>query len=110
MSDQLSRDLVHTRGWLLTRQSRRKLARHAPTRWRPRTRTRCAAAAATRYCEQQLRRRVTVSNMGFERRLLALGFPEARAFDGSSAKQASSLASWLEDRVIRYSAPTLTKR
>ena len=48
--------------------------------------------------------------MGFERRLLALGFPEARAFDGSSAKQASSLASWLEDRVIRYSAPTLTKR
>ena len=48
-----------------------------------------------------LRRRVTVSNMGFERRLLALGFPEARAFDGSNAKQASSLASWLEDRVIR---------
>ena len=39
--------------------------------------------------------------MGFERRLLALGFPEAHAFDGSSAKQASSLASWLEDRVIR---------
>ena len=39
--------------------------------------------------------------MGFERRLLALGFPEAHAFDGSNAKQASSLASWLEDRVIR---------
>ena len=39
--------------------------------------------------------------MRFERRLLALGFPEARAFDGSNAKQASSLASWLEDRVIR---------
>lgn len=39
--------------------------------------------------------------MSFERRLLALGFPEAHAFDGSSAKQASSLASWLEDRVIR---------
>jgi RLL motif-containing protein 1 len=43
----------------------------------------------------------SAKHMGFERRLLALGFPEARAFDGSSAKQASSLAAWLEDRVIR---------
>ena len=37
----------------------------------------------------------------FERRLLALGFPEARAFDGSSERQALTLASWLEDRVVR---------
>ena len=37
----------------------------------------------------------------FERRLFALGFPEAAAFDGSSERQVLSLASWLEDRVTR---------
>ena len=37
----------------------------------------------------------------FELRLLALGFPEARAFDGSTERQLVTLASWLEDRVVR---------
>ena len=40
--------------------------------------------------------------MGFERRLLALGFPQAGTFNGSTAVQATTLASWLEDRVIRF--------
>jgi len=42
--------------------------------------------------------------MGFERRLLALGFPQAGTFNGSTAVQATTLASWLEDRVIRLLA------